>query len=896
MKRRIGRLGWLVLVAALLAGWLVHQHARTIGEYPLKTLSVPPERVSQQHVGELVTGREIIQPLHWRSLRDQSLSLHGEEPFCTGIFFANYFGRDNRGRLVIDLERWSDDQGWQRAARARLDVARVRNYRHESVCFAEVTLDSAAAGPARLRLSVPESPAGAAVTAYLGDYDGQLPTARVDGEAVPATLIHRLQVHTDHGREQAGAWAVLAAVTGVIVAVGYGLWTPPPGPGPWQRVRWRLARRLGVVQGRRRRRLTRQDFSQWQNLEPLPDGRWQALSPDPLLRTPLCLPAGWYRLRAGLRVDHRQEDPRHANLQVFPDFGQGERADLAMGLPLRSGVTATRWLWLPEPGWLRVDPIEFQGVFALDTLNVEPAEPAEPLPPSEVRPDWSGYNQSLARPREETVPYARWIVEEEAGRQAAVRRAAGGQAAEILKLPTTALPDLSGHLQRSAADWVIVMPGADALSALAPVALARAAAEHPDARVIYSDHDYRDAAGFRHQPVFKPAWSPETFEGHDYLGPSVWFQRAWLQAQLAARPAGSGPLTPSALTALAVQAAGPEAIVHWPMVLYHQAADPAPAPPAPAAPAVMASDSPVASVSLLIPTRNGGTTLRRCIESIQRHTRRGSCEVIVIDNQSTDPATCDFLKACAAGRAGTGPARLRVIPFDAPFNFSAINNQAAAQASGQVLGLINDDIEVLDDGWLDPLVAAALRPALGCVGPQLCYPDGRVQHAGIALGVGGVAAHPHRGFAGDGPGYAGWLQWPRNVSAVTGAALFLRRSLYEHLNGMDENLAVAYNDVDLCLRALAGGWRNCYLPSVRLRHHESFSRGDDRSQAKAERLEREAAILRARWGQDLQQDPYYNPNLSATREDFTLAAPLAPILPGQRPWGRVQRLFSTGGR
>lgn len=889
MKRPSLQAGVVVLAVALLGTWLIHHHARRIDEYPIKTLSTEPPRLGQQHVGELVSGRAIHQLLDWSILRDESIRLHGDEPFCLSIFFANYYDRSNYGVMAIDLQRRDDAGAWETLAEARIDQQQVRNYRYHPVCFDKVTLSAASAGPAQLRLSVLEGPPDASVTAYLGQYNGALPPAVVDGEPVAMSLIHRLQVRTDHSREQMAARVLLGAVGAVLIAVLYGLLPPGSANTPLHRLRWRLARMVCRLRPPPPR-LTLADFTQWRNIQALPDGRWQAVNADPLMRCPRRLAAGWYRLNARLRVDHRHEDPRHANLQVFLDHGAGEQADNAMGLPLRCGIDAERWLWLSEPAWLRVDPIEYAGAFVIDALCLARFASSDSVP-AEALHDWDAYNTALARPREETVPYGRWIIEEEAGQRTTLREVEGADSVLLLRLTSSAVSALVGELQRANAEWVIIMPAEDELADEVPAALAQVLHETPGAQVVYADHDHRDPAGFRSDPVFKPAWSPETFAGHDYIGPSIWFRRRWLLEQLLARAGSAPPLSLDGLKSLGLDAACAETIVHLPMVLYHRRSGPV-APPEPALPVTSGADSP-GSVSLLIPTRDGGDTLKRCVESIQATVGRHSCEIILVNNQSRDPGTCDFLAACAKGRAGSGPALVRVIDFDAPFNFSAINNQAAAVATGEVLGLLNDDIEVLDSHWLDRLVDAVRQPAIGCVGPRLCYPDGTIQHAGVTLGVGGVAAHPHRGYPCDAPGYAGWLQWPRNTSAVTGAALFIRRALYDHLGGMDESLAVAYNDVDLCLRALAGGWRNLYLPSPCLRHHESLSRGDDRSQAKAERLEKEAAILRTRWGDALLQDSYYNPNLSATREDFTLAAPLPPILPGQRPWGRVQR-FPSG--
>ncbi|MEZ5479920.1 MAG: glycosyltransferase [Thiolinea sp.] len=215
--------------------------------------------------------------------------------------------------------------------------------------------------------------------------------------------------------------------------------------------------------------------------------------------------------------------------------------------------------------------------------------------------------------------------------------------------------------------------------------------------------------------------------------------------------------------------------------------------------------------------------------------------------------------------------RVRIIPYDQPFNYSAINNYGVQHARGSVIGLINNDVEVISPGWLTEMTAHACRPEIGCVGAKLYYSNGQIQHAGVVLGLGDVAGHAHRFFARDAEGYHGRLKLAQNYSAVTGACLLVRREIYEQVGGLDaENLAVAYNDVDFCLRVREAGYRNLWTPYAELYHHESISRGKDDTPAKRVRYEQEVAYMKSRWGRELENDPYYNPNLSRKREDFSL--------------------------
>ena len=175
-----------------------------------------------------------------------------------------------------------------------------------------------------------------------------------------------------------------------------------------------------------------------------------------------------------------------------------------------------------------------------------------------------------------------------------------------------------------------------------------------------------------------------------------------------------------------------------------------------------------------------------------------------------------------------------------------------------------------DGEWLGEMVALALQPDVGCVGARLLYPDGRIQHAGVVVGLGGVAGHGHRFAPANVPGYLGRLNAVHEVSAVTAACLLIRRDAFDAVHGLDEDLTVAFNDVDFCLRVRAAGYRNLWTPFAALIHHESVSRGRDLTPAKAKRFAGEFAMMRRRWGADLLHDPYYSPHLTYDLEDFSL--------------------------
>jgi len=214
---------------------------------------------------------------------------------------------------------------------------------------------------------------------------------------------------------------------------------------------------------------------------------------------------------------------------------------------------------------------------------------------------------------------------------------------------------------------------------------------------------------------------------------------------------------------------------------------------------------------------------------------------------------------------------VRVLRYDLPFNYSAINNFGVRQARGELVGLLNNDVEVISQEWLGEMVQHALRPDIGCVGAKLYYPDGTIQHAGVILGLWGVAGHSHKYFPRSAQGYCNRLLTVQNYSAVTGACLVVRRAIYQEVGGLDEtNLAISFNDVDFCLKVRQAGYRNLWTPYAELYHHESVSRGGEDTPEKKQREGREIAYMKARWGELLQADPSYNPNLTHHMENFSI--------------------------
>lgn len=274
-------------------------------------------------------------------------------------------------------------------------------------------------------------------------------------------------------------------------------------------------------------------------------------------------------------------------------------------------------------------------------------------------------------------------------------------------------------------------------------------------------------------------------------------------------------------------------------------------------------------ISILIPNCNHLDDLKRCIESILSRSTYENYEIIVIENNSTEQAVFDYYKTLEQND------KIKVVTYSKPFNYAAVNNFGAKYAKGKYLLLLNNDTQVMTMNWLEAMLMYAQREDVGAVGAKLYYGNYTIQHAGIVIGLGAhrTAGHTHYKINKDNLGYMGRLCYAQNVSAVTGACLMVKKSLYEESGGLDEQYAVALNDVDFCLRLREKGYLNVFTPFAELFHFESVSRGSDiGNQKKAERYEAECKIFRARWKDILEKgDPYYNPNFSLDDSDYSLA-------------------------
>ncbi len=440
-------------------------------------------------------------------------------------------------------------------------------------------------------------------------------------------------------------------------------------------------------------------------------------------------------------------------------------------------------------------------------------------------------------------------------------------------------------------DWVGVLAPGDILASHALLRVIELVTTRPQLRLVYSDEDHLGEGGERCDPLMKPDFSPELLLGRDYLGRLVLQRLDELRAAGSWRPE-FGTAQDYDLALRLIERVGGGAVAHIPEVLCHRAKSGAGWFDAPATEervhAVrqhlartdrLAQVEPLASgalrlcntlpeppplVSLIIPTRDRADLLTKGVGSILDRSTYPAFEIVIVDNGSAEAETLQVLDHLQ--RDG----RVRVLEDAGDFNFSRLNNLAVRHCRGDIVALVNNDIEVISPDWIEEMAGWALQKDVGCVGALLYYPGGQVQHAGVVLGLGGVADHVFK-LATSEALHDHWrLAVVHEVSAVTGACLFIRKALYEAMGGLDETLKVSFNDVDLCLRVRQAGYRNLLTPFAELHHHESVSRGPEQSDRNAARFEAEISFMYDRWGAELAADPFYSPNLTLTAPDYRL--------------------------
>lgn len=413
---------------------------------------------------------------------------------------------------------------------------------------------------------------------------------------------------------------------------------------------------------------------------------------------------------------------------------------------------------------------------------------------------------------------------------------------------------------------------------------------------LYTDENtFRETPRDAYCPHFKPDFAPDTLRSYNYICHFTVFSRGLMDQVGRFRPECDGSQDYDMILRLTERA---RKIVHIPKILYYwRAGANSTAADISAKPYIMGaakralgehleriglkgtvSDSRVPStykidyaiepkplVSILIPSCDHWMTLKRCVDSIRDKTTYPNWELVIVENNSKDPKTFAYYDTLA------DDPRIQVVRWEGKFNYSAINNFGFQYTKGQLVLLLNNDISVITPQWLEEMVMYAQRSDVGAVGAMLYYPSDKVQHAGVVLGIGGVAGHAHKYFPRGDYGYMSRMAIAQNYSACTAACLMVPRRVYEQVQGLDESFEVAFNDVDLCMRIRQAGYLIVWTPYAELYHYESESRGAEDTPEKVKRFNGEIARFQARWGEALAAgDPYYNPNFTLDREDFSI--------------------------
>ncbi|RJQ28237.1 MAG: glycosyltransferase family 2 protein [Peptococcaceae bacterium] len=441
---------------------------------------------------------------------------------------------------------------------------------------------------------------------------------------------------------------------------------------------------------------------------------------------------------------------------------------------------------------------------------------------------------------------------------------------------------LNAALELAAGEFVGILDQGDELSPTALLAVAKLVNSKPETDFIYTDEDQIGPDRKRERPFFKPGWSPDLLMSMNYIGRFIVFRRSLLEKAGGFRWDFTGDWYYDLILRLTESAGG---IAHIPEVLCHcrrgresgladggdcrttarsleealdrRGLDGRVETDGPGRYRVRYTVKGRPLVSIIIPTKDKVGLLRRCLSSIEERSAYRPYEIIVVNNRSVEEATRVYLD-------GIRKKGFKVLDYNKPFNFAAINNFAAGEARGDYLLFLNNDVEVITPGWLEEMLGHAQRPEAGAVGAKLLYPDATVQHAGMIAGFGGVAGHAFYQLPGDDPGYMGLAAVVRNCAAVTGACFLIRREVFEEVGGFDEKLAVVCNDVDLCLKIVEKGYFIVWTPHAVLYHYETVTRG--RKVPK-----RDNRYFRKKWRHFLQKgDPFYNPNLALDRTDYMI--------------------------
>lgn len=452
-------------------------------------------------------------------------------------------------------------------------------------------------------------------------------------------------------------------------------------------------------------------------------------------------------------------------------------------------------------------------------------------------------------------------------------------------------------IEKSKGDYIVFLDHDDLLAPQALNELAAKFVANPSLKWVYSDEDLMTEKGRRVIPHFKSQWNPYLLQAHNYITHLCAYEKGVIETLGGFRPGFEGAQDYD-LALRASRLLKPEQIGHIAKVLYHwRIHDNSTASSSSAKPythkagkqalqdhleamniAATVQDGDLDNffkvnylpntwpkASIIVPTRDNKALLEACVDSVLNKTIYPDFEIIVMDNQSQAVDAVEYLNTL------NDHEKVRVIEHNKAFNYSEINNRAVELASGEIIVLLNNDTEVISNNWLTEMVGLAMQSDVGSVGAKLLYSDKTIQHAGVILGLGGYAAHSHRGTPHNASGYFNRANVNQVLSAVTGACLAIRKETYQQVGGLDEAFKVAYNDVDFCLKVQQAGFYNVYCPHAVLFHYESKTRGEDNNDTeKSARFDKEKQRLLDKWQPLIDNDPYYNPNLTRAKEDFSI--------------------------
>lgn len=431
--------------------------------------------------------------------------------------------------------------------------------------------------------------------------------------------------------------------------------------------------------------------------------------------------------------------------------------------------------------------------------------------------------------------------------------------------------------------WLFPVKAGDKVSTHLAKVLAAICDEGETSTVIYWDEDLNDT-DTRHSPWIKPDWDKFLYLARDYLSGSCIIRGGHAVAELEAMEAFQlNSIGFSALMMRIVSALNGNPPQHIPLIMTHRSSSEGFIPinewrelimrcwpePLRIGATINASHlnvlppDPVIwpSVSIIIPTRDQAELLSVCLTSLKMTDYPGDLEIVIVDNGTNQPEALEVLAEAEQSSFA------HVIRDDRAFNYAALNNRAASISRGEFICFLNNDIEIVENNWLKVMVAYAINPVIGAVGAQLLYPEGTIQHAGVIIGMGNAAGHIQKGVRPEDYTHSAWHRVTRSVSAVTAACMLVRRVHFQSVSGFDEtNFAVAFNDVDLCLKLLGRKLRNIYVADVALIHHESKSRGSDYMPENVARFARELNMLKTRWNTEGYNDPYFSRLFSRASE------------------------------